>query len=91
MAQTLPWSPHWELGISHWQLEVKYTRRNGIEEPSSARTIKRVQLIAIACPRLRVVPPAADWQLWGQTRHIHDVRAMSACAPTADVPLQRGR
>ena len=23
--------------------------------------------------------------------HIHDVRAMSVCAPTADVSLQRGR
>ena len=23
MAETLPWSPHWEFGISHWQLETK--------------------------------------------------------------------
>jgi hypothetical protein len=51
MAKSLPWSPHREFGISHWQLEVKYTHRNRIEELSSARTIERVQLIAIACPR----------------------------------------
>jgi hypothetical protein len=23
MAESLPWSPHWEFGISHWQLVTK--------------------------------------------------------------------
>jgi hypothetical protein len=28
MAESLPWSPHWEFGVSHWQLKTKLHRLN---------------------------------------------------------------
>jgi hypothetical protein len=46
--------------------------------PRAARTLLRRGILA----RLMSVQ--------GQTRHIHDVRAMSACAPTPEVSLRRG-
>jgi hypothetical protein len=33
--------------------------------------------------------PAFSMTAMGHTRHLHDVRAMSACAPTPDISLRR--
>jgi hypothetical protein len=37
-----------------------------------------------------IILPAAT-SVTGQSLHIHDVRAMSACVPTAEVSARRGK
>jgi hypothetical protein len=37
MAESLPWSPHWEFGISHWQLETMLHYLSGKRKTCAAR------------------------------------------------------
>ena len=53
MAESLPWSPHWEFGISHRQLETKlYT--SGAVVPVFAEEVEHCETVPIADDGLTV-------------------------------------
>jgi hypothetical protein len=60
MAESLPWSPHWEFGISHWQLVTKLHYLSGKRKTCAgvlARQPPRLLLVVHVGQRLPAVVP----------------------------------
>jgi hypothetical protein len=64
MAESLPWSPHWEFGISHWQLVTKLHYLSGKGKTCAgvlARPPSRLLLEIDVGERLAVVIAEQSW------------------------------